>query len=82
MPPCPRLAKIGHCAMPSANQPEQEERPDGALEPVEQSVELGGLHEPGRLVEWVSGGLLVFFVADLLVVRRPGNLRRPLMQTC
>ena len=48
---------------------EPADRPPGALEPVEESVEVGGADEPSRRLEWVSGGLLAFFVADLLVVR-------------
>lgn len=58
-----------HPGVAPAEPPEPDERPPGALEPVEASVEIGGADEPSRRLEWVSGGLLAFFVADLLVVR-------------
>ena len=47
----------------------QDERPPGALEPVETSVREGGQSEPRRRVEWVAGGLLVLFFVDLLLIR-------------
>jgi undecaprenyl-diphosphatase len=46
-----------------------EDRPPGAVESVDTSVAKGGSDEPRRVAEWVAGGLLVFFVLDLLVVR-------------